>query len=240
MQIYPAIDLKNGQCVRLYQGDFAAAKTYSDDPLAVAEDFIKQGATWLHLVDLDAAKNPVDSQYKLIEKILKTFDIEIQIGGGIREKEQIKNLLELGASRVIIGSQAVYQPESVKSWLNFFGKEKIVLALDVTLVDEIPYMATHGWQTKSETKLFDLLDFYQKNISHLLCTDISRDGTMLGPNISLYLDILKVFPELFLQASGGVSNLSDIQMLKENNMPGVVVGRALYEKKFSLNEALTC
>lgn len=240
MIIYPALDLRNRQCVRLYQGNFAQTTIYHDDPLVVAKNFIEQGAEWLHVVDLDAAKNPECHQHDFIIELVKNCGINVQVGGGIREQGQVKNLLDRNIKRVVVGSLAVKQPELVKSWLNYFGSEKIVLALDIIWQELEPYIAVHGWQSQSAKKLVDLIIYYQQNLNHVLCTDIACDGTLRGPNFKLYENLLQQFPDLAIQASGGIGSLQDLMALKKMTMPGVIVGKALYEKKFTLNEALQC
>jgi phosphoribosylformimino-5-aminoimidazole carboxamide ribotide isomerase len=240
MQIYPAIDLYNGKCVRLYQGKFNQQTVY-DEPIKVAEIYSLQGAKWLHVIDLDAAKDSSKNQLALVKQLLANNALNIQYGGGIRTAKQIEKLLNLKLARVIIGSMAVKEPKLVVDWLKVFGAEKIVLALDIKNIADISYVATEGWQKLSNTTLFDLLDYYvEAGLIHLLCTDISRDGTLNGPNIELYSKILQKFPNLQLQASGGISSLKDLQNLKKFNVPGAIIGRALYEKKFSLTEALAC
>lgn len=239
MQIYPAIDLRQGKCIRLQQGKFEQPTEYSADPLAVAKDFLNQGAEWLHIVDLDAAKDPEQSQVKLIAELIKTTNLKIQVGGGIRSEAQIKNLLDLGAARVIIGSLAAKNSELVSGWLQKFGNDRVVIALDVQNHNDEFYVALQGWQQLSEYKLFDLLDYYAvNNLTHLLCTDISRDGMLTGPNFNLYQKIMRHLPKLQLQASGGISGLEDLKSLRQQSLSGVIIGRALYEKKFTLSEAL--
>lgn len=242
MQLYPAIDLRQGHCVRLMRGDFAQQTQYHHNPLEVAQDFIKQGADWLHVVDLDAAKDPQQRQTQIIRDLLQANVINLQLGGGIREAEQINDWLALGVQRVIIGSQAVNNPSLVRDWLKKFGAEQIVLALDVRLdIKNVPYVAAHGWQKLTQHKLIDLLNYYQTvNLRHLLCTDIDRDGTLSGPNTALYQQLLQLFPKIQLQASGGISSLADLQLLRTEQVHGAVIGRALYEGKFTFKEALQC
>ncbi len=239
MQIYPAIDLRHGACVRLQQGKFEHQTQYSADPLAVAKEFQDQGAEWLHVVDLDAAKDPEQSQIELIAELIKTTNLKIQAGGGIRSEAQIKKLLDLGAARVVVGSLAAKNRVLVSEWIHKFGSDCIVIALDALLQDDQFYVALQGWQQVSEHKLFDLLDYYSlNNLTHVLCTDISRDGMLTGPNLNLYQNIMTRFPDLQLQASGGISCLQDLAHLRQQSLAGVIVGRALYEKKFTLSEAL--
>jgi phosphoribosylformimino-5-aminoimidazole carboxamide ribotide isomerase len=242
MQIYPAIDLQGNRCVRLYQGQFSQSTIYDENPIEVAQTFVKSGATWLHIIDLDAAKDPNKNQYPLIEQLIKNTSAEIQIGGGIRTSAQIEQLRMWGAQRVIIGSQAIHKPQIVQQWLYQFGPEAIVLAFDVTVgADEKAYICVQGWQETTSFELEHTIRFYlESGLKHVLCTDIARDGTLQGPNIDLYKKIRTQFPDLKLQASGGISSLIDVRQLKTEGLPGAVLGRALYENKLSLSEAIAC
>jgi phosphoribosylformimino-5-aminoimidazole carboxamide ribotide isomerase len=242
MIIYPAIDLRGGRVVRLTEGKFDQEKSYGDDPLAVAKDFAASGATWLHVVDLDGAKDPAKRQTTLVEKIARGSGLHMQTGGGIRDESQIAALLAAGARRVIVGSLAAKQPELVRGWLKKFGAEKIILSPDVRLdADGTPRVAAAGWQESTGVALDDFLNgFLAAGLVHILCTDISRDGKLTGPNSALYAQLVKKFPTLQIQASGGVSSLDDLRVLKTTGSAGAIVGRALYEKKFTLKEALAC
>jgi len=242
MIIYPAIDLRGGQVVRLTEGKFDQQKTYGDDPLAVAKDFKAAGATWLHVVDLDGAKDPAKRQTSLVEKLARGSGLRVQTGGGIRDESQIAALLAAGAERVIVGSLAAKQPELVRGWLKQFGPEHIILSPDVRLDENgIPRVAAAGWQESTGVALNDFLHgFLAAGLVHILCTDISRDGKLTGPNSALYAQLVGKFPTLQIQASGGVSSLEDLRVLKTTGSAGAIVGRALYEKKFTLQEALAC
>ncbi len=242
MIIYPAIDLRSGRVVRLTEGKFDQEKSYGDDPLAVAKDFAASGATWLHVVDLDGAKDPAKRQTSLVEKIARGSGLRMQTGGGIRDESQIAALLAAGARRVIVGSLAAKQPELVRGWLKKFGPESIILSPDVRLdAGGTPRVAAAGWQESTGVALDDFLNgFLPAGLVHILCTDISRDGKLTGPNSALYAQLVKKFPTLQIQASGGVSSLDDLRVLKTTGSAGAIVGRALYEKKFTLKEALAC
>jgi len=242
MIIYPAIDLRGGRVVRLTEGKFDLEKSYGDDPLAVAKDFAAAGATWLHVVDLDGAKDPAKRQTALVEKMARGSGLRMQTGGGIRDESQIAALLATGAQRVIVGSLAAKQPELVRGWLKRFGPESIILSPDVRLdAGGTPRVAAAGWQESTGLALDDFLNgFLAAGLIHILCTDISRDGKLTGPNTALYAQLVKKFPTLQIQASGGVSSLDDLRGLKPTGSAGVIVGRALYEKKFSLQQALAC
>ena len=239
MKIYPAMDLLNGECVRLYQGDYQQKTTYGNDPIAVAQGFQQAGATWLHVVDLQGAKDPAQRQLPLIKRLVQETDLAIQTGGGIRTQQQIDDLLAQGAQRVMIGSLAVQDPATVKQWLQTYG-EQLVLTLDVRLDEQgVARVATHGWQETSGTQLFDLIDDYLAvGLANVLCTDIACDGTLAGPNLDLYQQLLTRYPTLHIIASGGVSSVQDLDALRAMNMPGVVIGKALYEGRFALEDVL--
>lgn len=241
MIIYPAIDMRDGKCVRLYQGNYACETVYSDAPIGTAKYFVDKGATWLHLVDLSGAQNPGTNQAALVKALLQCVPINIQVGGGIRTEAQIDTYFDSGASRVIVGSLAIESPEIVKVWLEKYGPERIVIAFDVMFDAITPYVMTQAWQKFNNIALFDAVVRYTTmGVKHILCTDISRDGALNGPNIDLYQRLVLQFPDLHIQASGGISHLNDIRHLKHIGLAGAITGRALYEKKFDLSEALSC
>jgi len=241
MELFPAIDLQNGSCVRLRQGDFADSTTYSSDPLAVVQSFQDEGATWLHLVDLDGAKDGQARQTGIISRLAKNTTLRLQAGGGLRSDVDIQALLDCGVHRVVIGSLAVSDPKLVMGWIKRFGPDRVVLAFDVRLDAEgTPQTLTQGWQAESKFSLWDLLTTYQSSgLQTILCTDVARDGMLSGPNVDLYKAIASRFPSLNLLASGGIGSLDDIRALKSANMAGAIIGKALYEKRFTLAEALT-
>jgi phosphoribosylformimino-5-aminoimidazole carboxamide ribotide isomerase len=242
MIIYPAIDLRGGRVVRLTEGKFDQEKSYGDDPLAVARSFRDAGATWLHVVDLDGTKDPAKRQTPLVEKLARESGLRVQTGGGIRDEAQVAALLSAGAQRVIVGSLAVRSPDLVRGWLKSFGPEKIILSPDVRAdASGIMRVAAAGWQETTGVALDDFLTGYlSAGLVHILCTDISRDGKLTGPNTALYATLVKKFPALQIQASGGVSSLDDLRALKATGSAGAIVGRALYENKFTLQQALAC
>ena len=236
MIVYPAVDLRNGKCVRLTQGDFATTKVYNNNPAAMLDKFAKFGATWLHMVDLDGAKQGAIAQGDLIKSLVASSNLKVQVGGGIRTTEDIERIFGYGASRVVLGSICVSNKDQVKQWLDTYGSEKIVLALDCHLnKDGIPMVTTHGWQEKSMVTVWDLLDYYV-TAKYVLCTDISVDGTLEGPSIDLYRELQERFPHISLIASGGVGSLDDLVKLKELNVYGVVVGKAIYEGEIPLEK----
>lgn len=240
--IIPAIDLIDGSVVRLYQGDYAQKTQYQLNPVDVVNDYANQGAKWLHIVDLTGAKDTQKRQLKLISEMVATGRMNFQAGGGIRTEQDLAQLLDIGVKRVVIGSLAVKQPELVKSWMNKYGSEAVVLALDINIDDSGQKMiATHGWQQNSGVSIEALLeDFLSVGAKHVLCTDISRDGTLQGANHQLYSEMTERFPTVGWQASGGIGTLQDIQALIPTKVSGVILGRALLEGKFTVEEAITC
>jgi phosphoribosylformimino-5-aminoimidazole carboxamide ribotide isomerase len=234
MIIFPAIDLRDGKCVRLTKGDFATTKVYNDNPHLMLEEFKKHNFSWVHMVDLDGAKQGSPAQGKIIASLAKDSGLNIQVGGGIRTKEDIKYLLSSGVERVVLGSICISEPELVKSWFAEFGSDKIVLALDCELKDGLPVVKTHGWQEDSQKSIWDLLEFYNL-AKYVLCTDISVDGTLMGPSIELYRQIMSKFPHINLIASGGVGTIHHLTQLNELGVYGVVVGKAIYEGTIKLS-----
>lgn len=236
MKVIPAIDIIDGKCVRLKQGDYAQKKVYNENPLEVAKSFEDAGLTHLHLIDLDGAKAGKVTSWAVVQHITSHTNLQVDFGGGIKTTEEIARLLSLGVHQVNIGSIAVKEPEKTTDWLKQFGADKIILSADVK--NEI--ISINGWQENSSISIVTFLkDYIQKGIEHVTCTDISTDGMLTGPNIELYKKILLSFPQLHLIASGGVSCLEDLHELKRIGVDGVIVGKAIYEGKISLNE-LTC
>lgn len=240
--IIPALDLIDGQVVRLFQGDYGQVTEYKVDPAEQFALYNQAGADWLHLVDLTGAKDTSARQLQLIGKLLASTPANIQIGGGVRSEQDVIDLLEAGAQRVVVGSTAVKQPELVKGWMEKYGPECIVLALDVNIDDNgNRKVAISGWQEDSGVSIEDLLDDYLTvGLRHVLCTDISRDGTLSGSNVELYRDLCASYPQVQFQSSGGIGSLDDIAALKGSGVAGVIVGRALLDGKFTAEEAFTC
>lgn len=239
MLVYPAIDLIDGKCVRLTLGDFETSKVYNHDPLAMLKEFRQYGFSWVHLVDLDGAKATKVRQTKLISDLAKLDGINLQVGGGVRTEADIESLLAFGVKRVVLGSICVSSPSLVKKWLNKYGADKLVLALDCVLdATGLPVVKTHGWQDSSNNSIWELLDYYEE-AKYVLCTDISVDGTLKGPNIGLYQDIMRRYPKIELIASGGVGSIDDLGLLNNLGVYAVVVGKAIYEGKIKLSEIIT-
>jgi len=240
--IFPAIDIMDGGCVRLYKGDFNQRTDYAASPIEVAKSYAAAGAEWIHIVDLDGAKHGDAQQAELIIQIAQKSGLKVQTGGGLRELSQIQHLLQGGVERAVVGSLAVTNPQMVKFWIKEVGQEKICVALDVNIgEDGAPYPATHGWKEAGERTLWDVLDDYMgTGLTTVLVTDISKDGVLGGANVNLYKKILSSYPTLNLITSGGVGTLTHVKALKALNPYGVIIGKALYENKFSLEDAITC
>lgn len=240
--IIPAFDLINGQAVRLYQGNYSRQKNYDINLYDSLQLYKLDGAEMIHLVDLDGAKDKKNRQIELLKRILSYQIIPIQIGGGVRTTEDISFFLNLGAKRVVIGSSIIENKEEVKKWLNIYGSDSIVLALDVNVsADFKKEICINGWQIKTKINLEEIMEYFSNSgLKHVLCTDISKDGTFLGPNITLYKEISNMFQNIDFQASGGVGSLKDIIDLKKTNVKSVIIGRSFLEKKFTVKEAIEC
>ncbi|MFB1115432.1 1-(5-phosphoribosyl)-5-[(5-phosphoribosylamino)methylideneamino]imidazole-4-carboxamide isomerase [Dickeya dadantii] len=240
--IIPALDLIDGQVVRLHQGDYGQQRQYGSDPLPRLQDYQQQGASVLHLVDLTGAKDPAARQIPLLKTLLAGVSVPVQVGGGIRTEQDVEALLAAGASRVVIGSTAVKQPALVQQWFTRYGADALVLALDVRIdADGVKNIAISGWQENSGITLEDTVERYLPfGLKHVLCTDISRDGTLQGSNVDLYREISARYPQVAFQASGGIGSLADIAALRGSGVQGVIVGRALLEGKFNVTEAISC
>jgi len=240
--IFPAIDLMDGGCVRLFKGDFNQRTDYDADPIEVAKGFKAAGAQWLHVVDLDGAKNAKAGQSELIMQIAQESGLRVQTGGGIRERFQVDRLLQGGVERVVIGSLALKEPILVRRWMEDLGAEKIVLALDVKLnEDGVPFPTSHGWKETGENSLWTLLEEYKTSgLKTILVTDIDKDGVLQGSNVELYEAIGKHYPDLDLITSGGVGSLKDVKALKKLKPYGIIIGKAIYENKFTVDEAMAC
>lgn len=240
--LIPALDLIQGQVVRLLKGDFNQQTVYHHEPIKIAQSYADAGAEYLHLVDLDGARDPNKRQLALLAEITEKTGLPVQTGGGIRTRRDVEQLLKQGIKRVVIGSLAVTEPRTVLGWIQEFGPEAIVLALDVNIDEQGQrWLATHGWQQQSTVTLEDCLTpFVDAGCRHVLCTDISRDGTLAGSHVELYQALKRDFPEVVWQASGGVAGLNDLTALKAVNCDSVILGKALLTNQFTLAEALEC
>jgi len=242
MMIIPALDLIDGSVVRLHQGDYGQQRDYGRDPLPRLQDYQAQGARVLHLVDLTGAKDPAARQIPLLTNLLAGVSVPVQVGGGVRSEEDVAALLNAGATRVVVGSTAISSPDKVKGWFQRFGADAIVLALDVRIdANGVKQVAVSGWQETSGATLESVVEqFLPVGLKHVLCTDISRDGTLAGSNVALYREVCARFPQVAFQASGGIGSLDDIAALRGSGVQGVIVGRALLEGKFNVKEAISC
>lgn len=243
MRLIPAIDLRGGHCVRLLQGDFAAETRYEVDPGALLARYRDLGADWLHVVDLDAARDgdadgDADGERgggannrALIAELAAGGTIKLQVGGGLRSRAAVARALESGAARAVVGSAALHRADEVRAWLNDFGPERIVLAFDVRLdAAGAPEVLTHGWRRPSERSLWSAVaDYVNAGLVHVLCTDVSRDGALAGPNVALYREAVRRFPELHWQASGGIRNAPDLASLAACGAAAAISGKALLE-----------
>jgi len=237
--LLPAIDLKNGRCVRLYQGDFAAQTHYRVSPRELLQRYRARGASWAHVVDLDGAQCGLRANRALILDLAATAGApRLQVGGGIRAASSIAELLAAGVARVVVGSAALEQPHAVLAWLREFGRERLCLAFDVRLdAAGEPWVRTRGWCQGSGLTLWEALArFPAGSLRHVLCTDIARDGALSGPNLDLYRSACARFPQLAWQASGGVRNVSDLAALELTGAAAAISGRALLERRLDLKE----
>ena len=238
MLLIPAIDLRNGRCVRLFKGDFNAETRYEYAPLDLLSRYRTCGASWLHVVDLDGAKNGVLANRRVIVELAAQPDVRIQVGGGLRSLEAIEDLLSHGVSRVVVGSAAIERPIEVARWIAEFGPDRICLALDVKLdASGTPRVRTRGWTEGTAVSLWSAIEpFLAVRLRHVLCTDIDRDGALTGPNLELYARAVERFPKLAWQASGGVSSAADLAALARTGVAAAVSGKALLEQRITPEE----
>lgn len=238
IQIFPAIDMRGGKCVRLFKGDYAQETVYGDSPFDMAKSFADAGATFIHMVDLDGAKDGERVHAKDVVRVAKELPLRVQIGGGIRTEEDVAFYLEQGVNRVIIGSLAIREPELVASFIEKYGAERIVIGLDA----KDGMVATHGWLETSNQTAIEVGEYFaSKGAKHFIFTDIATDGTLQGPNIEANEALARATGANII-VSGGMSSLADIQAVKEaaksTTIAGVIIGKALYTGQFTLEEAL--
>lgn len=233
MRIIPAIDIINGQCVRLTKGDYDTKKVYNENPLEVAKAFEDSGIQYLHVVDLDGAKASHIVNYKVLETIASKTNLKIDFGGGLKSNEDLRIAFESGANQITGGSIAVKNPEVFQGWITKYGADKIILGADCK--DE--NIAISGWQEESGLKVIPFINDYQsKGIAYVICTDISKDGMLKGPSFDLYERILNENTTIKLIASGGISRFDELPRLAEMGCEGVIVGKAIYENRISLKQ----
>lgn len=234
--VIPAIDIIEGKCVRLTKGDYSTAKVYNQDPLEVAMSFADGGIEYLHVVDLDGAKAEEPKNLKLVEKIKKKTKVSIDFGGGIKSRQSVIDSFNAGVDQITLGSLAVKQPDLVKSWIDELGAGQIIIGAD-TINGSI---ATDGWQETHEQDIFGFINDYMKSgAKNFLCTDIQKDGTLEGPSLPLYKKILKNCPGVNLIASGGVSEMKDVESLKKIGVSAIIIGKAIYEGKIAIEDIST-
>ena len=237
-EVIPAIDLRAGQVVRLKQGDYAQQTTYAADPRELAQRYAAAGARWLHLVDLDGARSGSLDNLAVIQAIAAD-GMQIQAGGGVREEADLQRLFEAGVRRVVLGSVAIRDPELVAGWLAKYGAERLTIALDTRRIDGRWALPSAGWTEVEARTLDELAPWYAaRGARHLLCTDIDRDGMLAGFNLELYRHLADTVPQVAVQASGGVRSLDDIRAVRKAGAQGVILGRALLEGRFTVQEAL--
>ena len=234
MKVIPAIDIKNGNCVRLMQGDFSKSTIYEISPLNQAKIFENAGFNLLHIVDLDGAANGLQSNISIIDSIIKSTEINIQLGGGIRSIDGINLLLDKGIERVVLGTKIIEDKNFLSKVLTRFNQKNIVFALDFRISNSIPFLLSRGWQKQTKINLFDFIKQYE--VQNILATDITLDGVLKGPNTSVYKKIRNQAPNSNLIGSGGISSIGDINQLSKINVKECVVGKAIYEKKINLKD----
>jgi phosphoribosylformimino-5-aminoimidazole carboxamide ribotide isomerase len=238
MHLIPAIDLRDGHCVRLLHGDFDAETRYAPDPQTLLLKYCDLGAEWLHIVDLDGARGGAVDNRAVILQLAAHKAVKLQVGGGLRNTAALAQLLDAGVARVVVGSAALAQADQVLTWLKYFGPERLTLAFDVCIDGGgPPRVMTHGWQRQSEHSLWSAVDLYAgSGLTHVLCTDIGRDGALTGPNISLYGEALRRYPQIEWQASGGIRNAQDLHALAAVGASAAISGKALLEDLIPLEE----
>lgn len=238
MLLIPAIDLRNGRCVRLLKGDFAAETRYEFEPHELLQRYRDIGASWLHVVDLDGARDGTPANRSIAVSLASQPLVKIQMGGGVRSAAVIDDLLRNGVSRVVVGSLAVEQPQEVAGWLNRFGAERLCLAFDIRNDDAgVPRVRTRGWTQGGQLSLWQALEpFLDHGLQHVLCTDIERDGALTGPSLALYREARERYPRIAWQASGGVRDTQDLAALARLGMAAAVSGKALLEERMTPEE----
>jgi phosphoribosylformimino-5-aminoimidazole carboxamide ribotide isomerase len=236
--VIPAIDLKDGRCVRLFKGEFEQVTRYEQDPLKLATAYRDAGCKLLHVVDLDGARDGRPANEKIIRSLGTVQGLALQVGGGLRNEALVEAVLESGVSRVVLGSVALVRPQAVADWLLDYGAGRMVLALDVRIdVGGVPRLASHGWTRDTGQDLWTVLEFFVKTgLRHVLCTDIERDGAMTGPNLDLYRQCVARYPKLAFQASGGIRHVGDLGALEDAGLHGAIVGKALLDGNIKLEE----
>ena len=237
MRIIPAIDIIDGKCVRLTKGDYNTKKIYNENPLEVAKEFEAAGIEFLHVVDLDGAKASQIINYKVLEQIASKTNLKIDFGGGLKSNKDLEIAFNSGANQITGGSIAVNNSDIFESWIEKYGAQKIILGADFYPDNAGGKIATNGWQEESTLELIPFIKGYQdKGIQYVICTDISKDGMLQGPSFEVYKKIISEVKNVQLIASGGISTFDELPRLAENGCEGVIIGKAIYEKKISLKQ----
>ena len=237
MRIIPAIDIIDGKCVRLTKGDYNTKKIYNENPLEVAKEFEAAGIEFLHVVDLDGAKASQIINYKVLEQIASKTNLKIDFGGGLKSNKDLEIAFNSGANQITGGSIAVKNSDIFESWIEKYGAQKIILGADFYPDSAGGKIATNGWQEESTLELIPFIKRYQdKGIQYVICTDISKDGMLQGPSFEVYKEIISEVKNVKLIASGGISTFDELPRLAENGCEGVIIGKAIYEKKISLKQ----
>ena len=233
MILIPAIDIINGQCVRLTKGAYDTKKVYSESPVDVAKSFEDAGLTHVHVVDLDGARAKHIVNYKILEQIATKTNLAVDFGGGVKSETDVQIAFDCGALQVTLGSIAVNAPELVMDWLQKFGAERLILGADA----KNRRIATHGWEKDSGIDVIDFVkDYSAKGFEYVLCTDVAKDGMLAGPSLELYYELLAELPKIALIASGGVTTMDDLYQLEELGCAAAIIGKAIYEGNISLKE----
>ncbi|HEY0747750.1 MAG TPA: 1-(5-phosphoribosyl)-5-[(5-phosphoribosylamino)methylideneamino] imidazole-4-carboxamide isomerase [Steroidobacteraceae bacterium] len=238
MRLIPAIDLRAGRCVRLLHGDFESETRYPTDPETLLAKYRDLGADWLHIVDLDGARDGTLQNHTIIVRLAIQKAVKLQVGGGLRNTAAIAQMLDAGIGRAVVGSAALAQIQQVRAWLIHFGQERVALAFDVSIDDNgVPRVMTHGWQRQSEHSLWSAVDTYvDSGLKHVLCTDVGRDGALTGPNTALYGEAVHRYPHIEWQASGGIRNAHDLHALDDAGVAAAISGKALLENLIPFEE----
>jgi phosphoribosylformimino-5-aminoimidazole carboxamide ribotide isomerase len=238
MLLIPSIDLRGGRCVRLLRGDFAAETRYEHEPHELLQRYRQLGASWLHVVDLDGARDGALANRAVIAQLATQQAVKLQVGGGVRTAADVSGLIDHGVSRIVIGSAAVEEPDEVRRWLRQLGPERLCLAFDVRLdAASVPRLRTRGWREATSVSLWDAVaGFLAAGLRHVLCTDIERDGALTGPNLALYAEAVRRYPDVGWQASGGVASADDLRALAATGVGAAISGKALLEERIAREE----
>ena len=238
MRLIPSIDLRAGRCVRLLHGDFDTETRYPSEAGELVTKYRELGADWIHVVDLDGARDGSSGNLDIIRRLAAQDAVHLQVGGGLRRRDSVAEMLAIGVARVVVGSAAVTQTDAVRAWIREFGADRVTLAFDVRLdAGGIPRVATHGWREQSQLSLWSAVeDFAAQGLVHVLCTDVRRDGALTGPNVELYREAVRRFPQIAWQASGGVRDFRDLTALAETEVAAAISGKALLDELIPAEE----